>query len=247
MDKKLGVPKSIQNGFVLVHGDVIVTMDADGQHDPSDIPKLIKPLTEGKAEVALGVRDEISDRSERIINLLTNLSVKCSDVGTGFRAIRAGLAKKMRLHGACLCGTFVLEVHKHGARITEIPVQIKSRMYGKRKVRTRHIKQFFHVLTDLIFLRDARARNNDQILNRYCMHAVSIFGSACHLDFGLNLFSPHFSGWFHQSFQFVTYEIVNGVPYDSSSGQIDIDEVIPQTVNRNLSYLPRDQHVHLLL
>jgi len=151
--KKLGVPKAIQDGFVVAHGDVIVTMDADGQHVPSDIPKLIKPLTEGKAEVALGVRDEISDRSERIINLLTNLSVKCSDVGTGFRAIRAGLAKKMRLHGACLCGTFVLEVHKHGARITEIPVQIKPRMYGKRKVRTKHIKQFFYVLKDLIFLR----------------------------------------------------------------------------------------------
>lgn len=153
--KKLGVPEAIKNGFVLAHGDIIVTMDADGQHDPSDIPKLIKPLTEGKAEVALGVRDEISDRSERIINLLTNLSVKCSDVGTGFRAIRADLAKKMRLHGACLCGTFVLEVHKHGARITEIPVQMKPRMYGKRKVRTRHIKQFFYVLKDLIFLKDS--------------------------------------------------------------------------------------------
>jgi hypothetical protein len=108
-------------------------------------------LAEGKAEVTLGVRSEIPHRSERIINALANLSVKCSDVGTGFRAIKADLAKKMKLHGTCLCGTFVLEVHKRGARIVEIPIQVKPRVYGERKVRTRHVRQFFYVLQDLIY------------------------------------------------------------------------------------------------
>ena len=133
------------------HGNIIVTMDADGQHDPSNIPKLIEPLMKGNAEVALGVRSEIPHRSERIINALTNLSVKCSDAGTGFRAIRADIAKKMKLHGTCLCGTFVLEARKRGARIAETPVQVKQRFSGKRKVRTRHIRQFFYVLKDLVF------------------------------------------------------------------------------------------------
>jgi len=150
-EKNLGVTKATQNGFKAAHGDIIVTMDADGQHDPSDIPKLIKPLEEGTAEVALGVRSEIPHRSEKIINALTNLSVKCSDAGTGFRAIKADLAKKMKLHGTCLCGTFVLETHKRGARIVEILVQVKPRISGKRKVRTRHIRQFFYVLKDLVF------------------------------------------------------------------------------------------------
>ena len=150
-EKNLGVTKATQNGFKAAQGDIIVTMDADGQHDPSDIPKLIEPLAEGKAEVALGVRSEIPHRSERIINALTNLSVKCSDAGTGFRAVKADLAKKIKLHGTCLCGTFVLEAHKRGARIVEIPVQTKPRIYGKRKVRTRHIRQFFCVLKDLVF------------------------------------------------------------------------------------------------
>ena len=149
--KNLGVTKATQKGLEAAHGDIIVTMDADGQHDPSDILKLIKPLTEGRGEVALGVRDEIPHRSERIINALTNLSVKCSDAGTGFRAIKADLAKKMKLHGKCLCGTFVLEAHKRGARIIEIPVQTKPRIHGKRKIRTRHLRQFFYVLRDLIF------------------------------------------------------------------------------------------------
>jgi glycosyltransferase involved in cell wall biosynthesis len=150
-ERNLGVTRTTQMGFEQTRGDIIVTMDADGQHDPSDIPKLIEPLMEGKAEVALGVRSEIPHRSERIINALTNLSVKCSDAGTGFRAIKADLAKKMKLHGTCLCGTFLLEAHKRGARIVEIPVQVKQRVSGKRKVRTRHVRQFFYVLKDLVF------------------------------------------------------------------------------------------------
>lgn len=149
--ENLGVTKATQKGLEAAHGDIIVTMDADGQHDPSDIPRLTKPLAEGKAEVSLGIRDEIPHRSERIINALANLRVKCSDTGTGFRAIKADLAKKMKLHGTCLCGTFVLEAHKHGARIVEIPVQVKPRIYGKRKVRTRHMRQFFFVLRDVFF------------------------------------------------------------------------------------------------
>lgn len=148
--ENLGVTKATQKGLEAAHGDIIVTMDADGQHDPSDIPRLTKPLAEGKAEVSLGIRDEIPHRSERIINALANLRVKCSDTGTGFRAIKADLAKNMRLHGTCLCGTFVLEAHKLGARITEVPIQVKQRIHGKRKVKTKHAKQFFYVLRDLI-------------------------------------------------------------------------------------------------
>lgn len=150
-EKNLGVTRTIESGFKAAQGDIIVTMDADGQHSPSDIPKLIEPISKGKADVVFGVRALIPYRSERIINKLTNLRVKCSDVGTGFRAIKAEFAKKMLLHGACLCGTFVLEAHKRGARITEIPIEVKTRMYGRRKVRIRHIKQFFYVLKDLLF------------------------------------------------------------------------------------------------
>lgn len=149
-EKNLGLTESIRKGLKAAHGYIIITMDADGQHDPSYIPNLIRPITDGKADVVLGVRDEIPDRSERIINTLTNLAVKCSDTGTGFRALRTNIAKKMKLYGTCLCGTFVLEAHKHGSRIIEIPIKTKPRIYGERKVKTKHIKQFFYVLRDLI-------------------------------------------------------------------------------------------------
>jgi len=150
-EKNLGVTRATQRGLEAAHGGIIVTLDADGQHDPSDIPNLIKPITDGDGDIVLGARDKIPNLSERIIDALTNLGLKCSDAGTGFRAIRASIAKRMKLHGTCLCGTFVLEAHKHGARIVEIPIRTKRRIYGKRKVKTRHIKQFLYVARDLIF------------------------------------------------------------------------------------------------
>ena len=148
--KNLGITKAIQRGLEAADGDIIVTLDADGQHNPTDIPKLTKPITDEKADVVLGVRDEIPNYSEKVINALTGISVKCSDTGTGFRAIRASIAEKMKLHGKCLCGTFVLEAYRRRARIVEVPVKTKERIYGTRKVKTRHIQQFFYVLRDLI-------------------------------------------------------------------------------------------------
>ena len=148
--KNLGITKAVQRGLEAADGDIIVTLDADGQHNPTDIPKLTKPITDEKADVVLGVRDEIPNYSEKEINALTGISVRCSDTGTGFRAIRASIAEKMRLHGKCLCGTFVLEACRRRARIVEVRVKTKERIYGARKVKTRHIQQFFYVLRDLI-------------------------------------------------------------------------------------------------
>lgn len=148
--KNLGVTIAVQEGIQVARGDIIVTIDADGQHNPLDLPKMIRPIVEGEVDLTLGVRAEIPHGSERVINRLTNLRVKCSDVGTGFRAMKVDLAKQMRLHGACLCGTFILEADKKGAKIMEIPVEMKPRSHGERRIKTRHVRQFFYVLKDVV-------------------------------------------------------------------------------------------------
>jgi len=149
-EKNLGVTKATRRGIEAARGDIIITMDADGQHDPSDIPNLIKPIIEEEGDVVLGVRDEIPHRSERMINALAGLKARCSDTGTGFRAMRASVAKKMELRGTCLCGTFFLEALKQGARVVEVSIKTKPRLHGERKMKTRHIKQFFYVVRALI-------------------------------------------------------------------------------------------------
>jgi len=149
-DRKLGVTRAIESGFKAACGDIIVTLDADGQHSPSDIPRLIEPIVNERADLTMGVRSKIPHFSERTINALTNFRVRCRDGGTGFRAVRASLAKSMSLHGSCLCGTFILEAHRHNARIAEVPINVRPRVAGKRRIRTRHVKQFLYVLYYLL-------------------------------------------------------------------------------------------------
>jgi len=150
-DRNKGVLEALKTGFKAVNCHVIVTLDADGQCPSQDIPRLVEPILKGEADLVLGVRDKIPHRSEKIITSLTSLKVKCSDAGTGFRALKCELAKEMRLYGTCPCGTLVLEAHKQNARIAEVPLQVRPRMHGKRKIRTRHIRQCFYVLRHLIF------------------------------------------------------------------------------------------------
>jgi len=145
-----GVLHATQRGLAEATGDVIVTLDADGQHSPEEIPPLIKPILDEAADLVMGKRPTSPIFSERVFTALTNLKVPCGDACTGFRAIRRDIAQKMDLHGSCLCGTFVLEGARVGARVASVPVSITERQHGDRKVNTEHIKQFFWVLYDIL-------------------------------------------------------------------------------------------------
>ena len=147
-----GLVKSTTNGLRAASGDIVVTLDADGQHDPSDIPKLITPIVSGYADLVLGRRDEPPPLSERLIARLVGSHVKCRDIGTGFRAFRRGLAQEIRLWGFCLCGSLVFEAHRCGARIVEVPTRVRPRKFGissilssKRFTSKRRAPNFFRI------------------------------------------------------------------------------------------------------
>ena len=126
-----GIVKSLMRGLELASGKIIVTMDADGQHDPSEIGALVQPILEGTADLVLGSRNCGLPVSERIITKFVNLHVECTDAGSGYRAVKSEFARKMHLWGACLCGSFVLEAYKCGARVAEVPIKIHPRKCGK--------------------------------------------------------------------------------------------------------------------
>ena len=122
-----------------------MTLDADGEHNPGDIPRLVGPILMGKADLVLGRRQEIPRISERFINSLTNLKVKVADSGTGFRALKKELTSRLGLKGRCTCGTLVLEANHHGARIDELPITIRYSP-EKRSIAWGHFWQIFYVL-----------------------------------------------------------------------------------------------------
>lgn len=115
---------AIKTGFKEANGDIIVTLDADGEHNPGEIPLLTRPILNGKADLVLGKRKKIARISERLISFVTRLKTRVADSGTGFRAMKKELALKLNLRGRCICGISVLEAHYLGARITEVPITI---------------------------------------------------------------------------------------------------------------------------
>jgi glycosyltransferase involved in cell wall biosynthesis len=148
--KNLGYFKSLKRGLKVAQGDILVTLDADGEHIPKYIPDLINPIQQGKAELVLGIRQKIPRPSERFLNWLTNFRVKTKDSGTGFRALKKDLAKKLDLKGKCSCGVLVLESSYHGGRITELPITTHA-IDKKRKIAWFHIWQILYILNWVLF------------------------------------------------------------------------------------------------
>ena len=140
-----GYIAAIKRGFRAAQGKIVVTMDGDGEHRAKDIPRLVKPIREDKADLVLGARSHIARPSERFLNWLTNLRVKVSDSGTGFRALRRTLALELELEGRCICGISVLEPAALGARIVEAPIALKS-IEKPRRVAWYHVPQMWYVL-----------------------------------------------------------------------------------------------------
>lgn len=149
-DENRGYLQALRTGFQNVESDVIVTLDADGEMDPGYIPDLIRPVAEGNVDLVLGRRKSVPRISERFLSLLAGLSTDVSDTGSGYRALRTDLARKMDLKGVCPCGTFVLEAEKLGSETIEVPVETR-RVEGSRKIAWRHFVQFWHVLKALIW------------------------------------------------------------------------------------------------
>lgn len=152
LPKNIGIiNKVLKQGINKASGEIIVKLDADGEHNPEEIPRLVEPIIKGEADLVLGKREKIPRVSERFINWITNFKVKVADSGTGFKAGKKELLQSMKLIGRCPCGTFVLEAYQKGAKIKEVPVSI-NKIEKKRKIAWGHFWQFFYVLK-LLFSR----------------------------------------------------------------------------------------------
>jgi hypothetical protein len=120
--------------------DVLVTLDSDGQHDPSEIPRLVKPIEEGVAEVVLGSRflnkEGIADMPAyrqfgvKVITKLSNGSGKkgVSDSQSGFRAYSKNAMitlGNISESGMSASIELIRSIRKTGLSICEVPVSCK--------------------------------------------------------------------------------------------------------------------------
>lgn len=140
-----GYIAAIKHGFREASGDVVVTMDGDGEHQAKDIPRPVQPIRDGKADLVLGQRPEVIRLSERFLNWLAGFRVKVRDSGTGFRALR----RDLELNGRCICGISVLEPAAMGARIVEVPIELQG-VEKPRPIAWFHLPQVWYVLRWLL-------------------------------------------------------------------------------------------------
>lgn len=143
--KNQGYIDAIKYGFKKAIGDIVITIDADGEFSANEIPNLVKPIINGNADMVQGHRNTVPRPSERALTWLAMKKINVGDSGTGLRAIRAPLAKSLSINGACICGVLSLEVASKGGRIIEIPIQLQQTK-KPRKIAWFHLVQFFYLI-----------------------------------------------------------------------------------------------------
>ena len=168
--KNFGQTAAISAGFDYAKGDIIITMDADLQNDPHDIPLLIRKIDEGY-DLVNGWRYDRKDPfiNRRLPSIIANktisyaTNVKLHDYGCTLKAFKKDVVKNIRLYG---------EMHRfipaiasyYGVSIAEVKVNHRPRKYGKTKY---GISRTIKVILDLITVK---------FLLSYSTRPIQIFG-----------------------------------------------------------------------
>ena len=145
--KNIGQGAALRTGinFAIKKGaDIIVTFDSDGQHSIKDIPKMLKPILSGKADVALGSRFLKKTKMPLKRRILLKGSViiqrifygiKLTDAHNGFRVFSRKAAKKIKITSNRMehASEIIEEIVKHKLRYQEVGVIIRYTDYSMNK------------------------------------------------------------------------------------------------------------------
>lgn len=155
--RNYGKSAALAAGFAEATGEVIITMDADLQDDPAEIPSLLSVLGQGYDMVSgwkLPRRDPISKRlPSTVFNVAVRLltGVTLHDFNCGLKAYRRGVVKDLVLYGELHRYIPVL-VHWCGFSVREVQIHHRPRQFGKSKFgASRFVRSFFDLLT-IVFL-----------------------------------------------------------------------------------------------
>jgi glycosyltransferase involved in cell wall biosynthesis len=151
--RNFGKAAALQAGFRQALGDVIVTMDGDGQDDPAEIPRLLAKLDEGFDLVSgwkTRRRDPLSRRlPSKLFNAVTGRlsGVRLHDMNCGLKAYRADVVRGLRIYGELHRYIPVL-AHYRGYRVAELPVNHRPREHGRSRYgMERYLRGFLDLLT----------------------------------------------------------------------------------------------------
>ena len=169
-----GKAEALTAGFQKAAGDIVITMDADLQDDPAEIPKLLASLEKEKADLISGWKYPRKDPLEKrvfsfVFNRVTAMltGVKLHDMNCGFKAYRAEVVKTLHLYG---------DLHRYipilaaaaGYAVGEVKVRHHPRRFGRSKYGFKRVPKGFFDLLTVLFLTRYKSRP---------MHFFAAFGS----------------------------------------------------------------------
>jgi glycosyltransferase involved in cell wall biosynthesis len=176
--RNFGKAAALTAGLRSISGDLVLTMDADLQDDPAEIPRLLAKLDEGY-DVVNGWKERRLDPWHKVypskvfnglVGLLTGL--KLHDHNCGLKLFRSEVASEIRLYGEMHRFIPVL-AHARGFRVTELPVHHRPRQHGVSKY---GVKRFLRGFLDLLTI---------AFLTGYAQRPQHLLGACGLFSFGL--------------------------------------------------------------
>jgi hypothetical protein len=138
---------ALRTGYRLMvesNASIVVTLDADGQHRPDEMERLVKPILDGEVEMAHGSRVlGHADRNHfarelgivffnRLVSFITRTHV--TDCSNGYRAVRTAVLPQLVLRQEQFhTSEFMIEAIKRGIPATEVPITVAQRLHGHSK------------------------------------------------------------------------------------------------------------------
>jgi len=159
-----GKGMGLRAGFVKVRGDLVVTIDSDGSHLPEELPRLLKPILEGKADLVIGSRylrqknvaaKRLNVFGVKIFNLLIQMftGVYVTDSQSGYRVMKREVLEVQHLKS---CGyeietEMLVKTVKSKYRVFEVPISFEQRTYGVSGVD--YVHDVFRIFVSIISAR----------------------------------------------------------------------------------------------
>jgi glycosyltransferase involved in cell wall biosynthesis len=176
-DPGLGKGAAIRESIGVCDTEFVVFIDADGSHDPDDIPSLVGALVSGEADLCVGSRfaggsDELSVSMGQLVrtigNILMNIAinnrwnVELTDTLNGYRAVRrqSAIAVALTEDTHTIEQEMVMKFLRHGFNVVNVPTHEYRRVYGESHIRIwREWPKFVWCVVKNVVARDVRTRS----------------------------------------------------------------------------------------